>query len=93
MKFRTEFSEVLIIELSFIIGDDGMRQSKSVDDRFLDEVFHFAFSDLSQGFSFYLLGEIVDCDYYEFSLARRRGKRIEYVDFPLSERSGCNNGC
>ena len=41
MKLRTEFFKVLIVELSSVIGDDGMQQSESVDDEFLDEVFHF----------------------------------------------------
>ena len=93
VELRIEFSEVLIIELSSVIRDDGMRQSKSVDDGFLDEVFHFVFGDLGQGFSLHLLGEIVYSDHYELSLAKRREKRIEYVDSPLSKRPGCDDGC
>ena len=91
IKLRTEFFEVLIVELSSVVSDDGMRQFESVDDGFLDEVFHFTFDDLSQGFGFYPLGQIVDCDHYEFFLARHWGKRTEYVDSLLSKRPKCNN--
>ena len=74
MELRTEFSEVLIFELSSVVSDDGMRQSESIDDGFLDEVFHFAFGDLGQGFGFHPLDEVVDCDHYELSLTRVGGK-------------------
>ena len=40
MKSRTEVSEVLIVELSSIVGDNGVRQSEPEDDGLLDEVFH-----------------------------------------------------
>ena len=91
VKLHTEFSEVLIVELSSIVGDDSMRQPESVDDGFLDEVLHFALNDLGQRFDLHPLSEIVDCDHYELSLTGCRRKRTKYVDSPLSERPGCNN--
>ena len=59
VKFRTKLLELLIVKLSIIVGDDGIRQSKSAYDRLLNEVFHLFFSDLRQGFGFHLLGEII----------------------------------
>ena len=32
MKFRTELSEVMVVELSHIVGDDSVWQSESRDD-------------------------------------------------------------
>ena len=88
MKFRTELSEILIIKLSTIVGDDSVRQTEFINDGFLNEVFHFAFSDLRQRFGFYQFGKVVDGDYYKFFLIRYRGKRTKYVNPPLYEGHG-----
>ena len=46
MKLRTKLSKILIIKLSAIDNDDGVWQTESVDDEFLNEIFYLAFSDL-----------------------------------------------
>ena len=85
MKSRTEVFEVLVVELSSIVGDDGVRQSESEDDGLLDEVFHLPLDDLHQRFGFHLLSEVVNYDDYELPLAGCRRKRIEYVNPPLGK--------
>ena len=69
IKFRTELSEVLIVELSSVVGDNGVRQSEPEDDELLDEVFHLSLDDLCQGFDLHPLSEVVDHDDYELPLA------------------------
>ena len=49
-------------------------------------------SDLRQRFGLHPLGEVVDCDNYKLSLARRWRERTEYVDFPLDEGPRDDNG-
>ena len=85
MLFRSEVSEVLIVELSSIVGDNGMRQSEPEDDGLLNEVFHLPLSDLRQRLGFHPLGKVVDRDDYELSLTGRRRERSEYVDSPPGE--------
>ena len=46
VKPRTEVSEVLVVELFSVVGDNGVRQSKPKDDGFLDEVFHLSLDNL-----------------------------------------------
>ena len=93
IKFRTKLSKILVVKLSTIIDDDGVWQIESVNDKFLNEVFHLAFSDLQQRFGFYPFGKVIDGDHYEFSLTRCWGKRIKYVDPSLYEGSWCYNRC
>ena len=92
MKPRTEISEVLIVELSSVVGNNGVWQSEPEDDGLLNEVFHLSLSDLRQGFGFHPLSEVVDRDDYELPLARRQRERIEYVDFSLGERPRGDDG-
>ena len=91
MKFCTKFSEILVIKLLTIVGDDSVWQTKSVNNEFLNKVFHLAFSNLRQRFGFYPFGKIVDSDHYEFFLTRCQGKRIKYVDPPLHKGPWCYN--
>ena len=84
-KPRTEVSEVLVVELSSVVSNDGVWQSEHEDDRLLNEVFHLLLSDLCQRFGFHLLSEVVDRDDYELSLTGRRGERSEYANSPLSK--------
>ena len=70
MKLPIELSEILVVKLSTIVSDNGVRQTESVNDGFLNEVFHLAFSDLRQRFSFYPFSKVVDGDHYEFFLTR-----------------------
>ena len=92
MKSHTELFEIIVVELSSIVGDDGVRQSESKDDGLLDEVFHLALGDLCQGFDLHPLGEVVDRDNYELTLARCWRERAEYVDPPLDEGPWGDNG-
>ena len=92
MKSRTELSKVPVVELSSIVGNNGVRQSEPEDDRLLDEVFHLPLGDLRKRFGFYPLCEVVDRDDYELPLSRCWRKRIEYVDSPLDEGPWGDNG-
>ena len=71
MKFHKELFEFLIIKLSAIVSDDGMWQSKFIYNRLLNEIFYLTFSDLCQGFSFHLFGEIIHGNYQKLSLTNR----------------------
>ena len=91
MKLRTKLSEILIVKLSIIVGDDGVWQIESINDEFLNEVFHLTFSDLCQRFGLYIFGKVVDDDQYKFFLSRYRKKRAKYVNPLLYEGLWCYN--
>ena len=62
MESRTKLSKIMVVELSPIVGDNGMRQSEPEDDGLLNEVLHLALGNLCQGLGFHPFGEVVDCD-------------------------------
>ena len=69
MKFDGEVSEYSVIELSIIVSDDSVGKSESIDDQLLEETFGLALDDVHQWLDFDPLGEVVDGDDKELSLA------------------------
>lgn len=60
MKFIIEFLECLLVKLLIDVGDDDLRESKSVYDRFLEKLFDFALGNVYQSFYLYPFSEVVD---------------------------------
>ena len=85
MEFRTEFPELVIVELSSVVCYDCVRYAEPVDDEFQHEVFHLLFSDLGQWLSLHPLRKIFHSDHEEFLLSTCWGKRTEYVHSPLGK--------
>ena len=69
-EFDVEVFDLLVIELSAIIYDDGLRKAKLIDDRLPYELLGFSFSDLSHWLGFHPFGEVVYGDKQELSLCQ-----------------------
>ena len=62
MEISTILPEGLIVELFPIVSNKCVGQSESTDNRLPEEFSDFGLSNMSQGFCFHPLGEVVDCD-------------------------------
>ena len=85
VEFRTEFLELVIVELPSVVHYDCVRYAEPVDDRFQHEVFHLLFDDLSQWFGFHPLREIFHSNHKEFPLSACRREWSEYIHSRLSK--------
>ena len=59
MELGIEVSELFVVKLSIVVGDDGLREVESIDDVLPYEFFSLDFDDLSHRLGFYPFVEIV----------------------------------
>ena len=60
VEFSIEVLELLVIKLSTVICDNGLREAESADYRFLYKFSNLSFGDLSHWFGFHPFGKVVD---------------------------------
>ena len=91
MIYHAKVFEVLIFELSAIVGYDRMRESESVNYRFLNEILHLAFYNLCQRFGLHPFRKVIDDDDQKFFLSECWRERTKYVNSPLRKQPrGCD---
>ena len=83
-----EFSQLPIRELSFVIRDDGVRDSEPANDVLPYKTLDLSSCDACKGFRFYPFCKIINCYQQKFPLSSSWREEAYYVHSPQSKRSG-----
>ena len=68
VKFHAKLFKLQVIEISSIIGNDGIWQSEPTYDGFLEKILDLLLGDLCQQLNFNLLSKVVNCNDPKLSL-------------------------
>ena len=86
LEICTKFSVLRVVELFAVVGDDGLGDAKSANDRLPDKPGGVPLGDCGKGFGLDLLGEVINDDNRELGLASTGGKWTNQVDPPFGKR-------